>query len=75
MTTRRGLLLGLTGFVACAPAIVRVSSLMPVRSWAEGDLQIMVIFHDDCTKAFARIIAKAALPMLTTPQVKWSCLR
>lgn len=32
---RRALLAGLTGLagVACAPAIVRVTSLMPVRAW------------------------------------------
>lgn len=35
MTTRRGLLTGLVGFVACAPAIVRVASIMPVRAFAE----------------------------------------
>lgn len=31
MTTRRGFITGLTGFIACAPAIVRVSSLMPAK--------------------------------------------
>lgn len=29
---RRGFIAGLAGFVACAPAIVRASSLMPVMS-------------------------------------------
>ena len=32
--TRRGLITGLVSFVA-APAIVRASSLMPVKAWAE----------------------------------------
>lgn len=31
MTSRRALLTGLVGFVACAPAIVRATSVMPVR--------------------------------------------
>ena len=34
MLERRKFLAGL-GFIACAPAIVRASSLMPVRSWGE----------------------------------------
>jgi hypothetical protein len=38
MTTRRSLLTGLTGFVLCAPAIVRASSLMAVKA-----LQVDVI--------------------------------
>lgn len=33
MTTRRALLTGL-GALICAPAIVRIASIMPVRAWA-----------------------------------------
>lgn len=33
--SRRGLITGLTAFLA-APAIVRASSLMPVKAWADG---------------------------------------
>lgn len=32
MTSRRAFLRGLTGFVACAPALVKASSLMPVKA-------------------------------------------
>ena len=34
LLTRRGLVVGLVGFVA-APAIVRASSIMPVRGWED----------------------------------------
>lgn len=45
-TSRRALISGLTGFVACAPAIVLASSLMPIKpmyysvcwtSWETGE--------------------------------------
>ena len=35
MMNRRGLITGLVGFVACAPAIVRAASIMPVRAWID----------------------------------------
>lgn len=40
--TRRGLLVGLTGLV-CAPAIVRVSSLMPVKAWVETPMPLTLL--------------------------------
>ena len=36
LTTRRGLITGLTSFLA-APAIVRASSLMPVKAWVPAE--------------------------------------
>lgn len=41
MTTRRGLLIGIASLVA-APAIVRASSLMPVREIVDADLRLLV---------------------------------
>lgn len=60
MTTRRGLLAGFAGFVACAPAIVRASSLMvlpqaraaavlapPMIGEATGSFIVSVDFADE----------------------------
>lgn len=38
MLERRKFLAGLTGLI-CAPAIVRASSIMPVRGWVEPDMR------------------------------------
>jgi len=38
MISRRGILTGL-GALICAPAIVRVASLMPIKSWAIPEMQ------------------------------------
>lgn len=48
MTDRRSFLSGLTGFIACSPAIVRASSLMPVKTlvtdadWLRGYLNTQI---------------------------------
>jgi hypothetical protein len=50
MTSRRGFLTGLSGFIACSPAIVRASSLMPVKAlqgpelaWNEAGIDYAII--------------------------------
>ena len=41
LISRRGLITGLVSFVA-APAIVRASSLMPVKAWTSGHMPGML---------------------------------
>lgn len=59
---RRKLLLGLTGFVA-APAICRVSSLMPVSAWADID----TITLPDCLSGLHVWLREAGDHGLTGP--------
>lgn len=60
MTTRRGLFVGLAGFVACAPAIVRASSIMPVRAFARNHFNTVPIGMA-CDAETARIVKERML--------------
>jgi hypothetical protein len=44
-TTRRGLITGLVAFVA-APAIVRATSIMPVKAWSDRIGPLGITLHD-----------------------------
>lgn len=66
---RRTLLAGL-GFVACAPAIVRASSLMPVRAWKPywpGDILMWLEGSDDGIRNWTRLGKLSEGEVLATP--------
>ena len=74
---RRGFLRDL-GFAACAPAIVRVASIMPVRSLADlnGEIIYPLYGRSPGMVALADVRElKMLIASLQTPPIQWFKLR